>query len=190
VIDEFAELASPQFAGFIRMARGSKIGIIMAHQELADLEAISPELRDQVVGNAATTVSFLQKNPRSAQMMADIAGTRTTVKRTKQLQKGFLFESYSGAESEREVEEYLVHPNQIKTLRVGECFVISKHPISRQARIKVSPLERPASNVDLEALLGHRGDEMEEPVERDAIPAPGLKSDLPDKGCHADEGFF
>ncbi len=184
VIDEFAELASPQFAGFIRMARGSKIGIIMAHQELADLEAISPELRDQVVGNAATTVSFLQKNPRSAQMMADIAGTRTTVKRTKQLQNGFLFESYSGAESEREVEEYLVHPNQIKTLRVGECFVISKHPVSRQAWIKVSQLEKPTSNVNLAALLGHHGDEKEETVEHEAARVSVLESDL------VDEGFY
>lgn len=140
VIDEFAELASPQFASFIRMARGSKLGIVMAHQEFADLEAVSPEFRDQVVGNAATTVSFLQKNPRSAELVADIAGTHTTTKITRQIDDTLLFRKYTGIQSEREVEEYLIHPSDVKRLRIGECFIVMKYPYAATAKIKVAKL--------------------------------------------------
>ncbi|MFH1261895.1 MAG: TraM recognition domain-containing protein [Pseudomonadota bacterium] len=140
VIDEFAELASPQFASFIRMARGSKIGIVMAHQEFADLEAVSPEFRDQVVGNAATTVSFLQKNPRSAELVADIAGTRSTRKVTRQVDDSSFFRRYTGAQSERDVEEYLIHPSEVKQLEIGECFVVMKYPTSASVKVRVRSL--------------------------------------------------
>ena len=77
--------------GFLNRSRGSKLGIVVAHQEMSDLEAFSPAMRDQVMGNTATTVSFLQKLPESAERLAAIAGTKTTVKSTKQLtEEGFL----------------------------------------------------------------------------------------------------
>lgn len=142
-IDEFAEIASPQFTSFIRMARGSGVGIVMAHQEYADLDAISPNFRNQVMGNAATTVSFLQKNPQSAELIGLLAGTRKGKKVTEQVETGFFSEGPTGMKSVREVEEFLIHPNEIKNLRVGECVVISKYPKARIAKATVSAPTRP-----------------------------------------------
>ena len=40
--------------------------------------------------------------------------------------------------SVREVEEYLIHPNMIKELTRGECFMVSKYPYSRIAKVFVN----------------------------------------------------
>jgi hypothetical protein len=145
VIDEFADLATEQFVGFLNRSRGSKLGIVIAHQEMSDLEAFSPAMRDQVMGNTATTVSFLQKLPESAERLAAIAGTKSSVKATKQLtEEGFLIKSrtYTGQESEREVEEFIIHPNVFKNLQVGECVIIGKYPQAWNKKVRIPPPEK------------------------------------------------
>lgn len=143
IVDEFADLATEPFVGFLNRARASKLGIILAHQEMSDLDAFSPTMRDQVMGNTSTTVAFLQKMPESADRLAKIAGTKTTVKRTKQLadEDGLLWKTkrYTGNESEREVEEYIIHPNDFKNLGVGECVMIGKYPKAWAKKTKILP---------------------------------------------------
>lgn len=143
IVDEFADLATEPFVGFLNRARASKLGIVLAHQEMSDLDAFSKTMRDQVMGNTATTVSFLQKMPESAERLAKIAGTKTTYQRTKQLadQEGLLFKTkqYTGVESEREVEEYIIHPNVFKKLTVGECVMIGKYPKAWAKVTKILP---------------------------------------------------
>ncbi len=43
----------------------------------------------------------------------------------------------SGKRSKREVEEFNVHPNVIKSLGVGRCVRISKYPRSRSAILQI-----------------------------------------------------
>lgn len=43
----------------------------------------------------------------------------------------------TGDASLREVEEYNIHPNTIRSLGVGECVVVKKYPYSRSHLIKV-----------------------------------------------------
>ncbi len=140
IVDEFADLATEQFVGFLNRSRGSKLGIVVAHQEMSDLEALSPTMRDQVMGNTATTVSFLQKMPESAERLAAIAGTKKIKKATRQLnEQGFLSggRQYTGMESEREVEEFIIHPNTFKTLKVGECVIIGKYPQAWSKKVRI-----------------------------------------------------
>lgn len=144
IVDEFADLATEQFVGFLNRARGSKLGIVIAHQEMSDLEAFSPTMRDQVMGNTSTTVSFLQKMPDSAEILAQIAGTKTTVKSTRQVKEDTFFittRQYTGVESEREVEEFIIHPNTFKNLKVGECVIIGKYPSPWNKKVTIPPPE-------------------------------------------------
>ena len=143
IVDEFANLATEQFVGFLNKARSSGIGIVIAHQELSDLDVFSPTVRDQVMTNTSTLFSFLQKLPSSAETIAGIAGTYKTEKETEQIgEEGIFFKTKekTGVGSVREVEEYLIHPNMIKELTRGECFMISKYPYSRIAKISVNYL--------------------------------------------------
>lgn len=59
------------------------------------------------------------------------------MKKTIQTEKFLLWDIASGNKSLREVEEFLIHPNVIKSLGVGERVVIKKYPRAVSHRMKV-----------------------------------------------------
>lgn len=139
IIDEFADLASEDFIGFLDRARSSRMSVVVAHQEICDLQRISPEFAGRLMGNTSTLYAFLQKRPESAEIISGMAGTRTVWKKTKQTERFGFFELESGNGSKREVEEFVIHPNLIKSLRVGKCVCIKKYPTARAYLVDVSP---------------------------------------------------
>jgi hypothetical protein len=130
-------LAHEEFVGFLDRARSSRIGVVVAHQEISDLDRISPQFCARLMGNTATLFSFLQKRPESAELISGIAGTRTAWKETKQTERFFGLQIDTGKRSKREVEEFNIHPNVIKSLGVGRCVVVRKYPKSRAEVVKV-----------------------------------------------------
>ena len=128
IIDEFADLAQEDFIGFLDRARSSKMSVVIAHQELSDLKRISPEFSARLTGNTSTLYAFLQKNSESAEAISGMAGTRKVWKETIQSSKFLFFDIPSGNKSLREVEEFNIHPNIIKSLQVGRCICIKKYP--------------------------------------------------------------
>ncbi len=139
IIDEFADLAQEDFIGFLDRARSSKMSIIVAHQEICDLLRISPEFAGRLMGNTSTLYAFLQKRPESAEMISSMAGTRKAWKETVQSQKLFFIDIPTGGKSLREVEEFNIHPNVIKSLTVGKCVVVKKYPSSKAYIVNVRP---------------------------------------------------
>ena len=138
IVDEFADLATEEFLGFIDRARSSKIGVVIAHQEIADLSRISPEFSHRLMNLTSTLFAFLQKVPETSDLVASISGTKTTKKTTEQVQEDWLFgDKKTGAKSVREVEEFVIHPNTIRSLSVGECVMVTKYPKSKSAVVKV-----------------------------------------------------
>lgn len=138
IIDEFADLAQEDFIGFLDRARSSKMSIVVAHQEICDLKKISAEFVGRLMGNTSTTYAFLQKLPDSAELISGMAGTRTVWKTTKQTQSVFFVPMDTGGGSKREVEEFNIHPNLIKSLGVGQCVVVKKYPRARSYLVKVN----------------------------------------------------
>lgn len=137
IIDEFADLADEEFVGFLDRARSSKMGVVVAHQEISDLDRISPQFAARLMGNTATLFAFLQKRPESAELISGIAGTRQTWKETKQTERFFGLQIDTGKRSKREVEEFQVHPNVVKSLPVGRCVKVSKYPKSKSEIVNV-----------------------------------------------------
>lgn len=138
IIDEFADLAQEDFIGFLDRARSSHMSVVVAHQEICDLLRISPEFAGRLMGNTSTLYAFLQKRPESAEIISGMAGTRSVWKSTRQTERLGFFEIDSGKGSKREVEEFIIHPNLIKSLRVGKCVCIKKYPKSRAYLVDVS----------------------------------------------------
>jgi conjugal transfer pilus assembly protein TraD len=129
-IDEFSALGADHLLALLARARGAGIRVVLCTQELADLERAAEGFRDQVLGNTATKLAHRQDVPASADTLAAIAGTRQTWHRTYQTNSIFsagLAED-TGMGSKRLVDEYLVHPNTLKTLRTGEAVLIRKYP--------------------------------------------------------------
>ena len=137
IIDEFADFAQEDFIAFQDRARSANIGIVVAHQEICDLKKISPEFAGRLMSNSSTLYAFLQKQPESAEMISGIAGTKRVFKTTEQTEMLFFINWSTGKKSVREVEEFHIHPNTIKSLRVGECICIKKYPYSRSYRVQV-----------------------------------------------------
>jgi type IV secretory pathway TraG/TraD family ATPase VirD4 len=138
IIDEFADLAQEDFISFLDRARSASMSIVVAHQEICDLERISPEFAGRLMGNTSTLYAFLQKRPESAEIISGMAGTQTVWKQTKQTERFGFFELESGGGSKREVEELVIHPNLIKSLRVGKCVCVKKYPTARAYIVEVS----------------------------------------------------
>ncbi len=140
VVDEFADLATEEFLGFLDRARSSKIGVVVAHQEIADLSRISPEFSHRLMNSTSTLFAFLQKVPQTSDLIASISGTKTTTKVTEQAQSNWLFgDEKTGMKSMRDVDEFIIHPNTVRSLAVGECVMVTKYPKSSSAVVKIRP---------------------------------------------------
>jgi hypothetical protein len=111
--------------------------VVVAHQELCDLKRISPEFAGRLIGNTSTLYAFLQKRPESAEVIASIAGTRRVKESTEQVDRFWLFERSTGMKSVKEVEEFIIHPNIIKSQRVGKCVCIKKYPKAKAYQVSV-----------------------------------------------------
>jgi hypothetical protein len=66
-VDEFQRFATPGFADFLAMARGFRVGAVLAHQNLAQLRAAGgPALEETVLANCRTRVVLACDAPDAA----------------------------------------------------------------------------------------------------------------------------
>lgn len=121
-IDEFDAFATESFATFLNKARSSGFMIHIAHQTLSDLNRISHDFAGQILGNCNVRFIFRQDDPDDAERWSRFLGTRSAVKRTYQMEAG----RETGLTSNREVQEFVISPDQIKRLKVGEAVVSIK----------------------------------------------------------------
>ena len=126
IVDEFGAFAVPEFIEFMDRARGAGVGIVIAHQSRADLAAISPEFLKRVEANANTKIVGSLEDADDREYYAKILGTRTTKKETVQVEDGFFGSTPTGVKSVREVEEFIIHPNELAELSRGTVFTVSR----------------------------------------------------------------
>jgi hypothetical protein len=60
------------------------MSVVVAHEEISDLNRISLEFSGRLMGNTSTLYAFLQKRPESAEIIAGIAGTKRAKEETHQ----------------------------------------------------------------------------------------------------------
>ena len=121
-IDEFDAFATDPFISFLNKGRSSEFMITMAHQTLSDLKKVSPTFEGQLLGNINNRFVFRMDVPEDAERMAQFFGTLKSMKYTQQTDQG----GATGRGSSREVLEFAVHPDTIKTLSVGQCVISVK----------------------------------------------------------------
>ncbi|QDK37977.1 type IV secretory system conjugative DNA transfer family protein [Bdellovibrio sp. NC01] len=138
MIDEFPDIAHEDFTAFPDRARSSKMCLVLGHQSMSDLDKVSDTFAKRLATNISSLYSFLQPVQESAEAVSSRAGTRTVYKETERTKRLLFWDLPTGDKSLREVEEFVIHPNTVKSLRVGECVVIKKYPNSRAYKIKVS----------------------------------------------------
>ena len=138
-IDEFSALGADQVISLLARGREAGASVLLATQELADLDRAAPGLRDQVLGTTAIKIAHRQDVPSSAQTIAEMAGTCKTWDETHQIAGGLLGGYTTGRGTRRTTEQFVVHPNEIKSLEAGEAVVITKLPVAATHTVRVAP---------------------------------------------------
>ncbi|MCC6805784.1 MAG: type IV secretion system DNA-binding domain-containing protein [Deltaproteobacteria bacterium] len=129
-IDEFSNLATAESASSIisslNKLRDAHVQFTLAHQILADLEAVSPEFANGIWGNTRTKIILAQQDPKLAEHLSKSLGTKSALKFTARHTVSDLAVSLNAGEhSVREVEEFNLHPNAIKQLApVGQAYLV------------------------------------------------------------------
>jgi type IV secretory pathway TraG/TraD family ATPase VirD4 len=136
-IDEFSALGDDHLLALLARARESGISVLTATQEMADLQRAAPGFRDQVLGIVGVKIAHRQDVPESAEMIAKMAGTQWVWEETRHV-RGLLSAGNGPRASRRQVERFLVHPNEIKTLPVGHAVALTKLPTADVRRVRVA----------------------------------------------------
>lgn len=123
----FDELSSTIHEGFIDLqnkCRQAGMEITYATQGPSDIDRISPTLTAQIFENTNNLFIFNQMIPAHTEFFARMFGTMTGEKKTRVIENNQTQDSGSV----REVEEFLVHSNIFRNLRVGQCVFMQRNP--------------------------------------------------------------
>jgi hypothetical protein len=144
-IDEFSGIAGAHIVALFARGREAGVSGIVATQEMADLDRAGRGVRDQILGNTAVKLILRQEVPESAELVAQIAGTERVWEETRQI-GGTVFNGFPPGGTRREAEQFVIHPNDIKSLPTGDAVLISKLRGDRARTIRVTaPGQRPVS---------------------------------------------
>jgi type IV secretory pathway TraG/TraD family ATPase VirD4 len=141
-IDEFSALGADNVISLLARGRESRVSVLLATQELADLDRAGRGLRDQVLGVTAVKIAHRQDVPASAQTIAQMAGTTKIWEPTYQISRGPFGRYDTSRGTRRAVEEFVVHPNEIKALKTGQAVMIAKLPSAQVRTVRVAPPAR------------------------------------------------
>lgn len=169
-IDEFSGIGGEHVVSLFARGREAGVGVLVATQEMADLERAGGGVRDQVIGSTALKLILRQDVPASAHTVAQIAGTERIWEETRQIGGGMLLPGPAGRGTRRQVDRFIIDPNEVKTLQTGEAVLISKLSGRRAETIRVSRVAGREAGPRPEGLRAQRG----RPSGRDPRSYPGV----------------
>ncbi|MCH9769723.1 MAG: type IV secretion system DNA-binding domain-containing protein [Gammaproteobacteria bacterium] len=131
IFDEFSVFAGPQIINLINQGRSAGVHAILSTQSLSDITVKGGEaLLGQVLSNVNYFIIHRQNYPKDAETLANVIGTKSTFEVTSQItaQKG----GNTGVGTVREIHEFMIHPDVIKRLEVGEAIMVDKQDFKVQ----------------------------------------------------------
>ena len=127
IFDEINVYASSTLLDLVNKSRSANITCILASQSLSDLEENAGEyFKEQVIENCNNYIIMRQNSAKNAEQWANIIGTKPTMNVTYQIKGDNSIGVDTGMGSARVTREFIYHPDEIKSLPVGNGFLISK----------------------------------------------------------------
>ena len=127
IFDEISSYVSPVLVDLLNKSRSANVTCIVATQSLADLEYTAGDaFKQQIIENCNNYIVLRQNSAKSSEEWAKIIGTKNTMAITYQIQEKNSKDSGTGYGSARRVREFIYHPDEIKQLRTGTAYLISK----------------------------------------------------------------
>lgn len=164
-VDEFDAFATEPFVTFLNKGRSSGFMIHLAHQTLSDLKRVSPTFLGQVVGNINNRFIFRLDLAEDAEQISKLFGTKTVIRKTHQTMDG----QATGVSSNREAQEFEIHPDRIKSLKVGSC-IFSIKTEGKLSEVQIPPLT-PATVPNLRTPINRKPMDLTEFVHTESTGA-------------------
>jgi len=124
IYDEFNVFARRNVVDLINKTRSKGFAALIAAQSLADLDVCDSALKKQIVQNCNTLIIQRQNASDDAEELARNIGTEETWMMTHQVDSN----GGTGSGSLRFVKEFMIHPDKIKRLQVGQAVIARKIP--------------------------------------------------------------
>ncbi len=124
VYDEFNVFARRNVVDLINKTRSKGFAALIAAQSLADLDIGDFALKKQIIQNCNTLIVQRQNASEDAEELARIIGTEETWMMTHHVDAN----GGTGTGSLRFVKEFMIHPDKIKRLQVGQAVIARKIP--------------------------------------------------------------
>ncbi len=127
ILDEINTYASTALIDLVNKSRSANITCVLATQSLSDLDYSCGEaFKEQVIENINNYIVLRQNSAVNAEHWANILGTRATIEVTYQIEQQARNTNTTGLGSARRVREFLYHPDDIKALKTGKGFYLSR----------------------------------------------------------------
>jgi TraM recognition site of TraD and TraG len=129
IVDEFGAVATLNTPALLARVRSAGIGVSLGHQSLTgDLRPEDRGYAERVIANTGSRLVLAQSGA-DAEAAATLAGTRQTTSETVQLEEGLIAgHRQTGMRSSREVEEFILHPQDVRTMPVGRGAWLGRGP--------------------------------------------------------------
>lgn len=137
--DEMGSYVMPGIKTLFEQARSASICMVPAFQTFANLSQVSPDFADIIIGNTWNKVLFKFASKDSPEMAAEIIGKTkkfayslsmsesegNSAQNLRATPQGSASKSGGMSESYRQSEEYRVTPDQLRSLGMGQAFLLS-----------------------------------------------------------------
>ncbi len=124
VFDEINVYASKALLDLINKSRSADVTCICATQSLSDLQSnVDEAFQEQIIENCNNYVVMRQNSVTSAQTWAETVGTKEAMQMTYQITD--TSDSIDKG-SARKTRKFKIHPDNIKSLKTGEGYFISR----------------------------------------------------------------
>ena len=126
VIDEAPQVLPPEFQQVFEMARGAGIGVVVAHQSIDQFERIQKGMFDNIFNNCRVKLLLGAGDDKTARYYSEFLGQELKKFKTKGLSGenpvfspvSWLFPHWTELTTEK--YDYVVRPEEIKAMKVGE----------------------------------------------------------------------
>ena len=123
--DEFYNFAYEGFTDAVNKLRDANISMALFHQSMSDLNKVSPEFAQGVWDSTRNKIILYQSDAILCENLAASVGTRKQVVQTlRRGSDGFLNQKPMLEASTREVDEFVLHPNNLKHLKMGQAYLV------------------------------------------------------------------
>ena len=130
IFDEFSIFAGDQIVNLVNQGRGAGVHALLSTQSLSDILRKGDEaLLGQILNNTNNYIIQRQNNPNDAEVLANLIGTESVFEVTAQLSAE---QGSTGLGSVKQTREFIIHPDEIKRLTLGEAIFVNKQKFKVQ----------------------------------------------------------